>query len=148
MILIIGYGNALRGDDGVGPRVAEALRGAPGVEAVAVHQLTPEWAEPISRAGLVVFIDAAAGGRAGEVRCIPLAATPGRPGSHETTPAGLLAMAADWFGRCSLAYMVTIGGESFAVGEGLSAAVEAAVPEARELVFGLMRQLNTDGTQI
>ena len=65
MMLIIGYGNPLRGDDGVGWRVAEAAgtalpEGAATV--LAVHQLTPELSAPISRAGRVVFVDAAAEG--------------------------------------------------------------------------------------
>ena len=61
-ILLLCYGNPLRRDDGVGwvigERLAEMLR-----EDVAdvrvLHQLTPELAEPISRAGAVIFIDAA-----------------------------------------------------------------------------------------
>lgn len=61
-VLILAYGNPLRRDDGVGwvigERLAEMLR-----EDVAdvrvLHQLTPELAEPISRAGAVIFIDAA-----------------------------------------------------------------------------------------
>ena len=47
-VLVIGYGNELRGDDGVGPRVAREL--SPrlgvsfGVSAIDVHQLMPELA--------------------------------------------------------------------------------------------------------
>jgi hydrogenase maturation protease len=43
-LLVIGYGNELRSDDGVGPRVARAVAEwrLPGVEAIAVHQLTLE----------------------------------------------------------------------------------------------------------
>jgi hydrogenase maturation protease len=136
--LLIGFGNQLRGDDGVGQRVAEVLQGTPGVEVLGLHQLTPELAEPISRAALVVFVDAAAGGRSGEVRCFPLTAAPGRPGSHECTPSGLLAMAASLFGRCPPVHMVIVGGESFEVNEQLSQVVEAAVPAAVEMVRGII----------
>ena len=60
-LLVIGYGNTLRGDDGVGPRVAEAVAAMalPGVRTLGCHQLAPEHAEAISRADRVVFVDAA-----------------------------------------------------------------------------------------
>ncbi len=59
-ILIIGYGNTLRSDDGVGQRVAELVAewNLPNVRSLPVHQLTPELAEPISQAELVIFVDA------------------------------------------------------------------------------------------
>jgi hydrogenase maturation protease len=137
MILIIGYGNPLRGDDGVGWRVVEALEGlVPEGATIAVHQLMPELAEPISRAEVVVFVDAAAEGKPGEVNSFALGEDAGcQPalqsiGSHLTTPDALLAMARELFGRCPPAYMVTIAEESFELSEALSPAVEAAVPKA------------------
>ncbi len=59
-ILIIGYGNTLRSDDGAGQRVAELVTewNLPNVRSLSVHQLTPELAEPISQAELVIFVDA------------------------------------------------------------------------------------------
>ncbi|GGA20530.1 hydrogenase maturation protease [Okeania sp. KiyG1] len=59
-ILIIGYGNTLRSDDGAGQRVAELVAEwkLPNVRSLPVHQLTPELAEPISQAELVIFVDA------------------------------------------------------------------------------------------
>ena len=60
-VLVIGYGNTLRGDDGVGPRVVEAIGtlGLPGVRTLICPLLTPELADPISRAEKVIFVDAA-----------------------------------------------------------------------------------------
>ncbi|MGB3511128.1 MAG: hydrogenase maturation protease [Microcoleaceae cyanobacterium] len=59
-ILIIGYGNTLRSDDGAGQRVAELVAewNLPNVRSLPVHQLTPELAEAISEAELVIFVDA------------------------------------------------------------------------------------------
>ncbi len=59
-ILIIGYGNTLRSDDGAGQRVAELVAEwkLPNLLSLPVHQLTPELAEPISQAELVIFVDA------------------------------------------------------------------------------------------
>jgi hydrogenase maturation protease len=59
--LIIGYGNPLRGDDDVGWEAASRLAAALPSEAVhilAVHQLTPELAEAVSEADLLIFVDA------------------------------------------------------------------------------------------
>jgi hypothetical protein len=49
-VLIVGYGNPLRGDDGLGWRAAERLRTViqdAGVEILALHQLTPELMETL-----------------------------------------------------------------------------------------------------
>ena len=148
MMLIIGYGNPLRGDDGVGWRVAEAARAAlpeGAATVLAVHQLTPELSAPISRAGRVVFVDAAAEGEPGTVNCFALEEAGQRPalqpsGSHQTTPDALLAMAGELFGRRPPATMVTIAGESFAVSEALTPVVVAAVPEAVKYIVALGRQ--------
>ena len=58
--LVIGYGNTLRGDDGVGQKVAEVIAslGLSGIRALSCHQLTPELADPISEVRMVVFVDA------------------------------------------------------------------------------------------
>src|ERR1035441_10847597 len=60
-LLVIGYGNTLRRDDGVGPRVADAVAALalPGVHALACPLLTPELADPVSRARVAIFVDAA-----------------------------------------------------------------------------------------
>jgi len=60
-VLIIGYGNPLRGDDGAGWQAAGILKERirdERVQVVRSHQLMPEMAEAISRARKVIFIDA------------------------------------------------------------------------------------------
>ena len=103
---MIGYGNPLREDDGVGWAAVELLEQAPPDERVrahACHQLTPELAEPVSAAGTVLFIDARAGGVAGQVEIRevePDAGTP--PGlTHALSPGALLALARELYGACS-----------------------------------------------
>lgn len=56
--LVVGLGNPLRGDDGLGARVVELLAGA-GVDTWAEHGPTPELAERVARYSRVVFVDAA-----------------------------------------------------------------------------------------
>lgn len=123
--LIIGYGNPLRGDDGLGPRAADLLGG------MVLHQLNPELAEPISRAGLVIFIDAAETGRPGEWTCVEVRPAPSaeRLFTHHLDPGALLAAARALYGRAPRALLFTMAGESFDLGEELSPAVAAALPE-------------------
>ena len=54
-LVVIGYGNELRGDDGAGPRVARAVaaHNLPGVQIITAHQLTPEMADGLAEARVV-----------------------------------------------------------------------------------------------
>jgi len=134
--LVLACGNTLRGDDGVGWAIAALLEDDPAfedVEVVGSHQLTPEMAEPISRAETVIFVDCSAVADAGEVSVFPVAAA--REGNasltHNVDPARLLAMAAEIFGAGpQRAFAVTVGGASFGMSEELSEPVRAAIPEA------------------
>ena len=130
-MLIIGYGNRLRSDDGVGFRAAELLRERnvnPDIEVLAVPQLTPELTEPVSRAQQVIFIDAAAEGRPGEIRRRKLTApAAGAAFTHRMTPEALLAAAL--YGASPSGVLYSICGESFAYGEQLTPAVERALAE-------------------
>ena len=102
VLLVIGYGNTLRSDDGVGAKVAAAVDelGLPGVAALVRHQLTPELAEPISEARAVVFVDAAVDA-ATEVQLRPLEPAAGAQlMAHAADPRTLLALPQQLFGRC------------------------------------------------
>jgi hydrogenase maturation protease len=129
-LLIIGYGNPLRGDDGFGYRAAERIPGA-----VAVHQLTPELMDPIARAGRVLFLDAAADGVPGEIRRRELHPSPAGAFTHHATPEALLAGALTLYGRAPCAEILTVCGADFSLSTDLSPAVEAAL----ETVVGLFR---------
>ena len=153
--LIIGYGNPLRGDDGIGQAAAQALANAPAIDCadvVACHQLLPELADCIAKADLVVFIDAAADIQPGSIviRKIQGASTPG--GStfssglvHTATPAALLDLAIRLYGRSAEAFLVTVGISSFELGEGFSEVVAAALPEAVAAVRRLVSEHLGDG---
>jgi hydrogenase maturation protease len=125
--LIVGYGNPLRGDDGLGWHVAERLRASvhnPDIEILTLHQLTPELMEPISRADRAIFIDAAAGLIPGEIR--ERAVEPqnfGRAFTHHATPAALLAGAHALYGRAPQATLITVTGADFSVSDQLSPVV-------------------------
>jgi hydrogenase maturation protease len=122
MLLVIGYGNTLRRDDGVGPRVAElvAALGEPAVQGLACALLTPELAEPVAGAAAVVFVDAAVGGP-GQVQFRRLdAAERSRIFAHAMDPRAILALAREVFGHAPPAWWLTIPVEDVGLGEGLS----------------------------
>jgi hydrogenase maturation protease len=130
--LIIGYGNPMRSDDGIGWRVAEGLSPElknPEIEVLPCHQLTPELAERISKARLVIFVDAVAGTRPGEWTCREVTPDTEKTAfSHSASPAGLLALARTLYGAAPQAYFFTMCGKSFDHGDSLSGAVEARLP--------------------
>jgi hydrogenase maturation protease len=143
MILVIGYGNPLCGDDGIGPYVVEQMtldndETHLDVEYLSLRQLTPELAEPISRAQAVIFVDVSAEERIGEVNCrelIPSAELPQlTPGAytHHVNAAVLLENARILYGSCAKAYLYTIGGENFKLGDSFSKAVESTLPSLLE----------------
>jgi hydrogenase maturation protease len=143
-ILIVGYGNPLRSDDGLGWRAAEALTRSlslPEVEVVICQQLTPELADNLTRADVVFFIDAARGGQPGDLGCEPVTPRPGMIDTHHSSPAGLLALAQQLYGASPRAFVVSICGECFDHGKALSATVEAALPKLTALVEKLVREM-------
>ena len=147
-VLVIGYGNALRSDDAVGLRVANLLADDPrlaGVEVGASHQLTPELALDMSRASLVILIDASTEGQPGAITVRPLKAADTeaadhRPGamSHHVAADVLLAIARDLYGATPRAFVVSVGTATMDVGEKLSPPVAAALPAIVDAVANLV----------
>lgn len=133
--LVIGIGNPLRSDDGLGWAVAEQLSQVGGMccDIQAVHQLTPEMAPRMAAANLVVMIDASHEGEPGEVRIhsVSPSAQPGHPGAvgtHFTTPEELAALTAGVFGQCPPVVVVTMTGANFSMGEQFSSIVARRIP--------------------
>jgi hydrogenase maturation protease len=142
-LLVIGYGNTLRSDDGVGPKVAEATAalGLPDVRALAYALLTPELAEPISQARAVIFVDAAVDApRQVQLRRLAPAAS-SQIFAHAATPAILLALARDVFGRAPQAWLLTIPAEQLGIGEELSASTQRGFETALQEIKKLQRRL-------
>jgi hydrogenase maturation protease len=140
-LLVIGYGNSLRSDDGVGPRVAEAIAELhlPNVETLICPQLTPELAEPVSRAGRALFVDAAVD-RPRQVqlrRTLP--ADSGQIMAHAADPNIILALARDVFGNAPEAWWLTIPIEQLGIGEELSPLAREGCADA----IGRVKELST-----
>jgi hydrogenase maturation protease len=140
-LLVIGYGNTLRGDDGVGPKVAAAVAALklPGVRTLICHQLSPEHAGPVSQADTVVFVDAAVDAPK-EVQLRPL--KPGESSqlmTHAADPRTMLALARDVFGHAPQAWWLTIPVTSLEFSETLSAEAEQGCAEAVKRIQALCR---------
>ncbi|WP_411867845.1 hydrogenase maturation protease [Vulcanococcus limneticus] len=155
--LVIGIGNSLRQDDGVGWRVAETLAARVaagalvGLEALAVQQLTPELVEPIAAAGAVVLVDAVITAAAGSgpaglepLRLEPLHpanASTRTPLTHHATPAALLALTSTLHGTCppSWQLLIPIAASTTGFGEELSPGASARLAEALDLLTAWAR---------
>ncbi|MCK6577366.1 MAG: hydrogenase maturation protease [Anaerolineae bacterium] len=144
MRLVIGYGSLVRGDDAIGQIVAEALRERlSDAEIIAVTQLTPELAEPLSRAEKAFFIDAAVcqGEAPGSIRIQQVEQDrAGGAFSHNVTPARLLTAAEVLYGSAPPTRLITITAESFAVADTLSPALHAALPAVLTLAEAHIRE--------
>lgn len=142
--LLIGYGNPLRCDDGVGWFLADECRSAMNEAAghiIAAHQLTPEMAEPVSRAREVLFIDASATANPGVWTVQAVKGDPQESLStlvHHLTPATLLTLSQVLYGVAPVGQILTVGGAEFGFGETLSGAVRAALPSLRQYVVDFL----------
>ena len=125
--LIIGYGNVLRRDDGVGPKVVEAIEELhlPDVRTLVCQLLSPEHAEPISQARTVIFVDAAVDApKTVQLRKLEPSES-SQLMAHAADPRTMLALARDVFGHCPAAWWLTIPAVNLGFGENLS-------PEAQQ----------------
>lgn len=141
--LVIGYGNDLRGDDGVGLAAIERLQADPrlaGCTLLARRQLTPDLVVDMASAAFVVLIDATVDAPPGTVSVTALPRTgPGATTwSHHVDPATLVGLTGELYGRVPDVMVVSIGIALTEVGAGLSPAVDASLPLIVETVAGLV----------
>lgn len=146
--LVIGYGNPLRGDDGAGWRAAELIDAGQRPSGVAVlrcHQLTPELAEDISTADLVVLVDACYDGCSPGVVTTTAVGAANRPAahtgpawSHHLDPDGLVGLAASLYGHAPPAVLVRVAAANLEPGTCLSPEVSAAMTEVVGAVLGVI----------
>lgn len=136
-VLVLGYGNRGRQDDGLGPTAADAIAalGWPGVTTWDNDQLTLEDTIEVAAHDVVFFVDAAREGPA------PFAMERLAPAmtiaftSHLLAPETLLAITQQQFGATPDAYLLAIRGHAFDFQEGLT-------PEATDhlhLALGALR---------
>jgi hydrogenase maturation protease len=155
-VLVIGYGNVYCRDDGAGHYVVNALRKRMGIrelqpdedgmeelgkdlDTLLVHQLIPEIASVAARYHTVVFVDAHTGIIPEEIRVVPVKEEYGLHAvSHHMSPGMFLATARKDRGTAPPGYLVSIKGDDFNFGLGLSDAcrirADASVQEILKLI--------------
>jgi hydrogenase maturation protease len=149
MIVLVGYGNPFRRDDGAGPalaRMVEAWGGRSDVKVLTPHQLVPELAEDLAENGVaaVLFLDAGANDCAkGESVAIrPVGDEAASPAfGHYFAPADLLQYVQLFRGSPLPAWQITIPGIDFGYGEGLSGYSEKNLAAAFEMLQVCLRIL-------
>lgn len=143
--LVVGYGNTLRGDDGVGPRVAEAVTRLrlPGVRALTCPLLTPELADPVARVAQVIFVDAAvdAPKTVQWRRLEPHDSS--QLMAHAADPRTLLALARDVYGHVPEAWWLTIPATQLGFSEELTPAAQQGLADAVEKIQAFCLQLES-----
>lgn len=137
-VLLIGYGNPSRRDDGVGWFVAARVRDRelPGVEVLTAHQLEVEHAETIAGFEDVVFVDAAAVGQPGTLsvkELQPRIAT--HAITHYLTPEDVLGLSFALFGARPRALLLSVVGVNFDFGEDLSPPALAGAERAIQFIL-------------
>ncbi|TNB46257.1 hydrogenase maturation protease [Martelella lutilitoris] len=123
-MLLIGYGNQGRGDDGLGPALAFRLenRRLPGLAIDIDYQLTVDHALAVSKAGCVVFADASVACANPFTFATAKAAEAADIASHSLSPEAILALSQTLYGRAPHAFVLGIAGTVFGdIREGLSA---------------------------
>ncbi len=140
-ILILGYGNPCRQDDGLGPAVVTEIErlGLPGVVTQDNYQLVIEDAADVAEADAVWFVDAArTGAEPFEIQRLE----PARDiafSSHEVRPEVILALAQHYCGRAPEAWLLGIRGYEFAFIEELTG---GARENLRKAVAALAAELS------
>ena len=142
-ILIIGYGNQNRRDDGVGWFILEQLAALnlPGVVLETSHQLEIEASETISRFDAVIFVDAAIPEALEAIqRTIVTPNFQSHAVAHYLTPADVLSLCKTLYGQEPKAVLFSIRGRDFNFGTTLTPEVEQAAREVAKQIAEFVRR--------
>ncbi len=142
-VLVLGYGNPGRQDDGLGPAVAAGIErlGWPNVTASDNYQLNIEDAIDVSEHDLVWFVDAArTGAEPYDVRAVsPVDEIEFT--SHLLRPEAVLAIARRCYGKSPPAFLLAVRGYDFEFVEELTAAAAENLRGALAMLTDRIRVL-------
>ena len=148
-ILIYGYGNPGRQDDGLGPALVDRLENEriPGVATDSNYQLQIEDAVALSQNDTVIFVDAA------EIGDAPFTFTALEPSNeiafttHTISPGSVLALCNEMYRKPVRAYVLAIRGYGWEFVEELTPVAEKNLEEAyrflREKIDDIMNRSDT-----
>ena len=139
--LIIGFGNPLREDDGIGWRAAELIERANDeieIEVIKCQQLTPELAAAVGEASLAIFLDASVDQPPGTVSSLAVQKEVPTAWSHQLSPAQLLGLVEEMNWIAPPAYLITGGVERIGWSEGMTATAERCASEMAAMAQRLL----------
>lgn len=144
-VLVIGYGNPGRQDDGLGPRLAEKLEGLAltGVVIESDYQLNVEHAHDLANYRTVVFVDATLETEDDAPFLFKKieAGSSGTFSTHSLPPETVLRLAQDLFQAETEAYVLGIKGYAFdEIAEGLTELAEQNLDAARSFLLGWIEE--------
>jgi hydrogenase maturation protease len=144
-ILIYGYGNPGREDDGLGIELTRMLEewsvqsGLKGMAFDSNYQLNIEDAEAISEKDLVVFIDASTE----EIEDFILTEVTGERDvsftTHAASPGYIVKLCSDLFGKCPPVYLLHVKGYQWEFREGISDKAGQNLQKAFEFMKDYLR---------
>jgi hydrogenase maturation protease len=140
-LVVFAWGNASRGDDGIGPRMADHIRdyAHPRVELIEDHQLNIEHVTDIRERTPVLFIDASVALDDGFEfeRLVP--SGDGNFSTHAISPKALLNVYCETMqSPAPDSFLLHIAGRQFNLGDGLSHEADAAVRAAWSVLQGVL----------
>jgi len=140
-VLVLGYGNPGRQDDGLGPAVAAGMEslGWPNLTSFDNYQLNIEDALEVAAHDVVWFVDASKVGRA-PYEVHEVVASPSIDfTSHLVRPEAILAIARQCYGGSAQAFLLAIRGYEFAFVEEITAKATENLHAALAMLTGRIR---------
>jgi hydrogenase maturation protease len=139
--LVIGIGNTLRRDDGLGPWLAEQIAAwrFPAVTSCTVHQLMPELVDAIAKHERVLFLDACESSCGSQLVEVEASSGANRLG-HALSPGDFLSLTDRLGFRRPHAWLAAVPGSDFGFGDGLSADAKRRGAEALVEIGKLLRE--------
>ncbi|MBF0503684.1 MAG: hydrogenase maturation protease [Candidatus Omnitrophica bacterium] len=139
-ILVIGVGNPMRSDDGVGPYVVECIeaRRLKGVKVRVTQQLHVEDLESMLDFEKVILVDASVAGQPIDIRQVKGTKDLTVSSSHHLSPAMYVSLAQSIYKKDLPLQLCSVRGDSFEVGDKISPHVLACAKEAVELICSLI----------
>ena len=138
--LVIGYGNSLRSDDGIGLKVAAEVEKLEFSHArsLRLHQLTPELAATLAEVDRAIFIDAAVNRETVQIDVLKPEEAQGRQVGHFCDARSLLAMSQLLYDYAPQAWLITIPVQNLDFGETFSSVAEKGAREALKIIEKLL----------
>lgn len=138
-ILLIGFGNEYRRDDGLGLKLLDLINGD--IEKIKVQELTFDIAEILKDYNVVIFIDASLDGdeiifrKIEEKRVFS-------PLTHHTSCEELLSWARTLYGKTPDLYLLSIRGYDFDFGEELSEKAKENLKKGLDFLKKFLESIN------